>query len=145
MADWYYTTNKQQMGPVSLQELQQLANKGLLRPTDLVWKDGMRDWAQARSQDLFGAGEAASESEQRRSAPTGDEEDDRHHRRVSRADEDDGPVERPRRRRPRRRDDGMPVGLKAGLIVGGAVVLLLVAGISSYFLLRPGPAPLPGP
>ena len=39
MADWYYTTNKQQMGPVSRDELSQLANQGLLKPTDLVWQD----------------------------------------------------------------------------------------------------------
>ena len=40
-AEWYYTTNKQQMGPVSWDELRQLATQGLLKPNDLVWTEGM--------------------------------------------------------------------------------------------------------
>src|SRR5262249_52453850 len=46
------------------------------------------------------------------------------------ADFDD---ERPRRRR---RPDGMPTGLKVGLIVGGVVMFLLVVGIVLFFALK---------
>ena len=56
MADWYYSTNNRQMGPVSPEQLRQLADNGLLKPTDLVWTDGMSDWARAASQGFFGEG-----------------------------------------------------------------------------------------
>jgi len=45
--EWYYVRNGVQTGPVSTAELKQLADGGQLRPEDLVWQDGMRDWAQA--------------------------------------------------------------------------------------------------
>ncbi|MHC4444842.1 MAG: DUF4339 domain-containing protein [Planctomycetota bacterium] len=37
--EWYYHKNNQQMGPISSQELKQLAQTGELKPTDLVWKE----------------------------------------------------------------------------------------------------------
>jgi hypothetical protein len=146
MADWYYTTNKQQMGPVSRDELSQLANQGLLKPTDLVWKDGMRDWVRASAQGLFaeGAGGAAVPDAPMRSARLLEDEDDRPRRQAPRRAEEDlddeaDDLEEPRRRRARRQEGGMPVGVKVGLIVGGVVLLLIVAGVGLYFLLRPSP------
>lgn len=147
MAEWYYTTNKQQMGPVTQDELRQLANKGLLKPTDLVWKDGMKDWARASSQDLFTDGGRTvapdlAPAPRRSSRLVEDaEDDDQSRRRAPRYEDDDDDAydERPRRRRrARHRDDGMPVGLRVGLIVGGVVTLLLVVGVALFFLLRTG-------
>jgi hypothetical protein len=48
MADtWYYAQNGQQYGPVSGGQLQQLAAAGQLQPVDLVWQEGMPNWAPA--------------------------------------------------------------------------------------------------
>ena len=41
---WYYSENNQQLGPVSEDDLKQKARSGGLKPTTLVWKDGMSDW-----------------------------------------------------------------------------------------------------
>src|SRR5438067_9566014 len=108
MGDWYYTTNRQQRGPVSLAELQQLANQGLLRPTDLVWNDRMSNWLRASSQKgLFAETKDVAaedpgplvaarvvEIDDGDSRPLGSSSED--------ADYDDDNEDRPRRRRPRR-------------------------------------------
>jgi hypothetical protein len=48
MADlWYYTCEGKERPPVSLTELKRLAETGALRPTDMVWTDGMPRWARA--------------------------------------------------------------------------------------------------
>lgn len=50
MADeWYYAINNAQRGPVSEAELRDLADRGQLKPGDLVWKDGMAEWVPASS------------------------------------------------------------------------------------------------
>ncbi len=130
-AEWYYTTNKQQMGPVSWDELQQLAGKGLLKPNDLVWTEGMAEWVKANRQEgLFTetevtasrGGAAAEEAPPppRKSATRRriDDELDEH--------DDDG-----RRERRKRRASGSGTGLKIGLAIGGVVliVLFLACGI----------------
>jgi hypothetical protein len=46
---WYYTSEGKQMDPVSLGELRLLAKDGTLKPTDMVWKDGMPRWVRASS------------------------------------------------------------------------------------------------
>ena len=49
MADqWFYSRSGQQFGPVSAEQLKQLAASRQLAPTDMLWKEGMKDWAQAR-------------------------------------------------------------------------------------------------
>ncbi len=45
---WYYSKNNQQQGPVSPEQLKQLAASGQLQPSDLVWKEGMGQWVEAR-------------------------------------------------------------------------------------------------
>lgn len=40
MTRWYYARGDRQAGPVSGQELKQLAQSGQLLPTDLIWKEG---------------------------------------------------------------------------------------------------------
>lgn len=48
--EWFYTLNGQQAeAPVSAAQLKQLAVSGQLKPTDLVWQDGMFDWVPAAS------------------------------------------------------------------------------------------------
>ena len=53
---WYYTKNNQQQGPVSPEQLKQLAASGQLQPSDLVWKEGMGQWVEGRKiKGLFSA------------------------------------------------------------------------------------------
>jgi hypothetical protein len=47
--EWYYARDNRQMGPVSAAELKRLAMFDELRPDDLVWKEGMTEWAAARN------------------------------------------------------------------------------------------------
>ena len=44
---WYYAQQGQRKGPVSEQEIRQLISSSQLQPTDLVWKQGMAQWAKA--------------------------------------------------------------------------------------------------
>jgi hypothetical protein len=41
---WYYSRDGKSFGPFVLESLQQLAATGHLRLTDLLWKDGMKEW-----------------------------------------------------------------------------------------------------
>jgi uncharacterized protein YbjT (DUF2867 family) len=47
MAQWYYLKNGQQHGHISSEQLKQLAASGQLQPTDLVWKEGMKQKVEA--------------------------------------------------------------------------------------------------
>jgi len=44
-AEWYYTEDGQQQGPVELDQLLELVKSGKVKPDDSAWKDGMSDWA----------------------------------------------------------------------------------------------------
>ena len=58
-AQWYFTENGAQQGPVGLGQLQQMVATGRIKPTDLVWQAGMPQWAPAGNVPaLFGAGAA---------------------------------------------------------------------------------------
>jgi len=46
-AEWYYGKENKQHGPVSAAELKRLAQQGQLRPSDLVWREGMDEWTPA--------------------------------------------------------------------------------------------------
>jgi len=48
---WYYAQRGQQEGPVSEQELLQLASSGELKPTDYLWRPGLSTWVSAK--DVF--------------------------------------------------------------------------------------------
>jgi hypothetical protein len=53
---WYYTRARQPVGPVTFDELKELARSGQLLPSDRVWREGMDQWAAARSvEGLFPA------------------------------------------------------------------------------------------
>jgi hypothetical protein len=45
--DWYYAQGGRQRGPVTEQQVRQLAASGQLQPDDLVWYDGLGDWIAA--------------------------------------------------------------------------------------------------
>ena len=47
--EWYYARGNKQMGPVTAVELKRLAGVGELHPDDLVWREGLTEWAPARS------------------------------------------------------------------------------------------------
>ncbi len=57
MADqWYYAHQGQQSGPVSTEQLKQLAASGQIQSSDLLWKQGMAAWSPANTvEGLFGA------------------------------------------------------------------------------------------
>lgn len=44
---WYYGRDGHHAGPVSSQKLKELAEAGDLRPTDIVWKEGLSEWVPA--------------------------------------------------------------------------------------------------
>src|SRR5881227_2589691 len=51
---WYYTNEGKQMDPISMKELKRLVGDGTLKPTDMVWKEGMARWIRASSvKELF--------------------------------------------------------------------------------------------
>jgi hypothetical protein len=61
MSQWYYSKNNQQQGPVSPEQLKQLAVSGQLQPSDLVWKEGMGQWVEGRKiKGLFPAAPPAN-------------------------------------------------------------------------------------
>lgn len=46
---WFYIKNGQRLGPLMAGDLKNLAEAGELVPEDLLWKEGMAGWEQARS------------------------------------------------------------------------------------------------
>lgn len=47
MSVWYCCVNGRQYGPMDVEQLRQWARSGTLKPTDLVWTEGMAEWARA--------------------------------------------------------------------------------------------------
>ena len=50
---WYYSRDNKNHGPISGQELQQLAQKGQLLESDLIWKEGMPEWKAAKNYPIL--------------------------------------------------------------------------------------------
>ena len=44
---WYYAQNSQQLGPVPQEQLRDMLSTGSVRPSDLVWCEGMPAWTPA--------------------------------------------------------------------------------------------------
>jgi hypothetical protein len=44
---WYYAAGDEERGPITAAELKTLAQSGQLAAADLVWREGMEDWAPA--------------------------------------------------------------------------------------------------
>jgi S1-C subfamily serine protease len=54
--EWYYALNKQKVGPLSFEQMRQLAARGQLRTEDMVWRQGTQKWLSAGNVDgLFPA------------------------------------------------------------------------------------------
>ena len=67
---WYYGDGEQRHGPVSLHDLRRLALAGQLQPSDLVWRQGMAEWAAAADVDrLLPAGPATCSLPELSSSP----------------------------------------------------------------------------
>ena len=45
--EWYYAKKNEQRGPVSGSTLRSMIISGEVAGTDLVWRNGMQDWAPA--------------------------------------------------------------------------------------------------
>jgi hypothetical protein len=145
MADeWYYTEQGQQRGPISRAELQQLAATRRLRPTDLVWNEGLANWIPAGAADgLFAAAPARApawptdELDANSQAPTrlvgaDDYILPRRPRPIEDEDDFDAP---PRSRRPKRSSS---TGLIVGLVVGGVVLVALAVFVVVLVVLTLG-------
>ncbi len=44
---WYYAQNNQQFGPIPGEQLRGMLSTGALRPSDLVWAEGLSAWTRA--------------------------------------------------------------------------------------------------
>src|SRR5688572_2677231 len=52
--NWRYVRGNQSVGPLGLEEMRELVDRGELQPEDRVWTDGMPDWEPAgRRTELF--------------------------------------------------------------------------------------------
>jgi len=76
MAEWFYQRNGQKLGPLDTAALKRMAIAGELDPSDLIWREGMAQWAKAsQAKGLFptpvpiAAPPAHYEVEATRSAP----------------------------------------------------------------------------
>jgi hypothetical protein len=151
-AEWYYTTNKTQMGPVSWPELRELADVGILKPHDMVWSDGMVEWVKAINQGGLFAEEAESKPSSRKKAAAFTEPAKpppaRRTRRREDEDDDDEEDERETKKRNRKREQERAkagVGIKVGLILGGVFIVLMLlvcAGGGLIWLSTRGGAPV---
>jgi len=146
--EWFYSVGDTRQGPVSEAQLRELAADGTLKPADLVWKDGMPDWVDARTiPGLFPdrdtlrksrppveeAGEVGDDRPRRQRRFDEDEDDDRRPSRRRRpADERDDYDEA--RRGPRRGGSAKPGQVQASavmMLVGGILGLLTMLGVGA--------------
>ena len=145
MADlWYYTCEGKQMDPVTTEALKRLAADGVLKPTDLVWREGLPRWVRAGSErELFpDAALPADEepipvltvapAEPVDATPVADDEPRPRPRRRLPRDDDDEDLDRPRRRKAAAKTgSAIGPGCLVALCVGAGVglVLLVVVGV----------------
>jgi hypothetical protein len=124
--EWFYTNDGQQMGPVSIAGLRELASKGGLRPSDLVWTEGMSTWAPANATRGLFPSAAGSSTPAPADVPEVKPAD---RRRFA----DDREFDRMRERRFDRRTapSGMSTGTKVliGLGVAGVLAMVAMVGI----------------
>jgi hypothetical protein len=132
---WYYTQNGQQQGPITEGDLRQLAATGGLRPTELVWTEGMASWTTLASvPDLFPTGRLPqSECEPTASASRDNywrEPEPRRPSVILQPAEDYDPEPR------RRRKQGMGVGCVLALVGGGLLLLIVVAAVGTFVMIQ---------
>lgn len=117
-ADWFNSVGDSRQGPVTEGDLKRLVTDGRLKPSDLVWKDGMPDWVEARTVPvLFPPPKVEALADPYDDRPSRRGRDDFEDDRPSRSGRDDLDGDRRRRRgrddfdddrpsrRGRRRDD----------------------------------------
>jgi hypothetical protein len=137
---WYYTSDGKQMEPVTEPELQRLAASGVLKPSDLVWTEGMPQWIRASTADgLFpdarlhrgNADWPVAENPDTDQADTATgQQEPRRRRSPSVYDDDDDDFDPHLRRRSRRLSTGTKIALICGgigaVLVGGMFVAIVV-------------------
>jgi GYF domain 2 len=129
---WYYTTEGKQQNPVALADLKRLFGEGVLKPTDMVWKEGMDRWIRASSlRELFADTTAKLETPAtRRASVPAVALDEPRPQTAIRADD--------REAAPRRRVPAQRGGSSAGVIVVlvlGAMVLLGALAVGVFILI----------
>ncbi len=145
---WFYTSEGKQMEPVSMPELKRFMESGVLKPTDMVWKEGMPRWLRASSvKELYSEPTAAvdrffTQTADAKPAPlattaavtvpepqkgsTSDKNEPQPQRKPRRSsDDDDRPMYRGRAAA-----GGSNAGILIALFLGGGVLLTaLVVGV----------------
>lgn len=53
MSNWHYCRNGQQKGPITLDELKGMIERGELDDTSLVWQVGMSEWIKVRKHPVL--------------------------------------------------------------------------------------------
>jgi hypothetical protein len=48
-SEWFYSVDGKKRGPVGSADLRRLADSGVIKPSDLVWKEGLAAWGAASS------------------------------------------------------------------------------------------------
>jgi hypothetical protein len=136
---WYYTRQGQPVGPISREQLQQLAASHQLLPTDLVWAPGQPDWVPASSiSGLLDTAPAAFSPNPAHgsyaAAPQAPREPGGYQGPgpVGGSDSFDDDLDQPRgRRRRKRRKEGLSSGAIAGLVIGGIFLVSVIVGVIS--------------
>lgn len=68
-AEWYYSKNGKELGPVSATDLKAVVKSGQLSPADMVWKKGMPQWKRAGTvKGLFSSAAASPPAESTQNA-----------------------------------------------------------------------------
>lgn len=110
---WYYSVNDTRRGPMTITQLKSLVESAVLRPNDLVWREGMPGWVEAGTiPELFPAGMLPAHAPPP-TPPTATPDDEAEEEPRSRRDDREAiqvhvhqVVERDEERRPRRRRRG---------------------------------------
>lgn len=137
--EWFYSAGDVRKGPITEAELKKLIESGEVKTTDLVWKDGMEQWAEVRTVEVLSPRPIMEDrprftdddDDRPRARRRNDDDDDRPSRRSRALDDDD---DRPRARRDYdQRDDydeerRAPRGKKPSQ-VQAVGVMLMIGGI----------------
>lgn len=122
MASWFWMKDGQKHGPIDTPQLKQMAQAGQIKPTDLIWREGLPDWVPAsKAKGLFGAeaapaggGDVSSPAASRPSASPAV---------AASAEQPAAPGRKAKRK----------------LIIGGAILAVLIAaGIACFVIWKSG-------
>jgi hypothetical protein len=135
MEMWHYTSGGKQMSPVSLSELKQLLSAGGVKPTDMVWKEGMPRWVRASTvKELYAdALDSPAQPVGAVEIPAKDDASPPAARRVAE------PVRSPRRRQ-EPRSNGGGLGIIIVMVLAGVLLLgALLGGVVIILAITSGP------